>query len=72
MVLERDQWTCHKCHSSKLENNNLELHCHHIDPVVNNPVESADADNCITLCKECHKEVHKTISGCKYSELKCK
>lgn len=71
MVLERDNWICQKCKKSKLDNNELELHCHHIDPVVNNPIESADVDNCITLCKECHKDVHKTISGCKYSELKC-
>jgi 5-methylcytosine-specific restriction enzyme A len=63
MVFERDNCTCQKC-------GNIEsLHCHHIDPVVNNPIESADINNCITLCKDCHKEVHQQ-SGCGYVELR--
>jgi hypothetical protein len=32
MVLERDNWTCQKC------NEVSNLHCHHIDPVINNPI----------------------------------
>jgi len=63
MVLERDNWTCQKC------NDTNKLHCHHIDPVSLNPIESADVDNCITLCVECHKKVHK-IPGCTYYELR--
>jgi len=63
LVLERDNWTCQKCGSTD------ELHCHHIDPVVNNPIESADVDNCITYCVECHKEAHQQ-DGCGYNELK--
>ena len=68
LVLERDNWTCQKCGKSKDEDINLILHCHHIDPVKNNPIESADMDNCVTLCKECHKEAHKR-KGCRYSDL---
>ena len=68
LVLERDNWTCQKCGRSKDEDINLILHCHHIDPVKNNPIESADMDNCITLCKECHKETHRR-KGCRYSDL---
>ena len=68
LVLERDNWTCQKCGRSKDEDINLILHCHHIDPVKNNPIESADMDNCITLCKECHKEAHRR-KGCRYSDL---
>jgi len=64
LVFERDNWSCVKCGIGE------NLHCHHIDPVVNNPLESADIDNCITLCKSCHKKVHKK-GGCKYGELKC-
>ena len=67
MVLARDNYKCVKC-GSILEA--AELHCHHIDPVINNPIESADIDNCITLCKGCHKQVHK-LPGCIYQELKC-
>ena len=65
MVFERDDWTCQRCGETEAE-----LHCHHITGVVQNPIESADVDNCITFCKKCHKSVHKQ-SGCKYYELRC-
>ena len=65
IVLERDNWICTKCENTK------ELHCHHIYPISQNPIESADIDNCIALCIECHKEVHK-LPGCKYNELRKK
>ena len=68
LVLERDNWTCQKCGRNKDEDINLILHCHHIDPVKNNPIESADIDNCVTLCKECHKEAHRR-KGCRYIDL---
>jgi len=64
LVFERDSWSCVKCKEVK------NLHCHHIDPVTNNPIESADINNCVTLCYTCHKEVHK-LPGCKYNEPKC-
>lgn len=64
LVLERDNWTCQKCDRTDT------LHCHHIDPVKNNPIESADVDNCITFCVDCHKKVHQQ-DGCTYNELKC-
>jgi len=64
LVFERDNWLCVKCNSTS------NIQCHHIDPVVNDPLESADLDNCITLCKNCHKEVHKK-EGCRYNELRC-
>ena len=62
MVLARDNYLCVKCSSKEL------LHCHHIYPVSTNPLESADVDNCITLCKDCHKEAHKK-DGCGYEQL---
>lgn len=67
LVLARDDYRCIKCGKGLEES---ELHCHHIDPVSQNPIESADMDNCVILCKECHKEVH-TLSNCKYIALKC-
>lgn len=63
LTFKRDGWACIKCGCTE------HLHCHHIDPVANNPIESADIDNCITLCKWCHKEAHKQ-KGCGYAELK--
>ena len=68
LVLERDNWTCQKCGANKDDDITVTLHCHHIDPVKNNPIESADMDNCITLCKACHKEAHSR-KGCRYSDL---
>lgn len=65
LVLERDNWTCQKCGEV-----DVELHCHHITGVEQNPIESADMDNCLTLCKDCHKVVHKQ-EGCRYVDLQC-
>jgi len=66
LVLLRDNYTCQKCS----EHDNVQLHCHHIYPLNESPITSADMDECITLCKDCHKEVHK-ITGCGYYELRC-
>jgi 5-methylcytosine-specific restriction endonuclease McrA len=67
LVLERDAWKCQKCGKSVDE---VQLHCHHILPLNESPIESADMDNCITLCKKCHKLVHK-LPDCAYHELRC-
>ena len=73
LVLERDNYTCQReeCHKSKAEFPDLILHCHHIFPLNENPVCSADIDNCITLCEECHRWVHLNVPGCSYAELRC-
>ena len=71
MVLERDNWTCQKCGKSKEDFPELELHCHHIFPLNEDPIGSADIDNCETLCAECHQWKHQNIPGCSYKELKC-
>jgi len=63
LVLLRDNYECVRC--EKIE----ELHCHHILPVATDPLLSADIDNCITLCIECHKKVHNQ-DGCTYGELR--
>ena len=63
MVFAQDSWECQLC--SSIEN----LHCHHITGVEQNPIESADIDNCITLCKVCHKYIHSQ-EGCRYYDLR--
>lgn len=68
LVLSRDSYQCQICEAGLDE---AELHCHHITGVGHNPIESADIDNCITLCKKHHKQVH-TLPDCGYHELKCK
>ena len=35
-----------------------------------NPIESTDIDMCITVCKKCHKKIHKK-DGCTYQDLQC-
>ncbi len=65
LVLERDNWTCQKCE------NDDELHCHHYEGVEINPIESADVDNCITLCRKCHNETHQQ-DGCRMVDFKRK
>jgi len=63
-VLKRDGYKCKKCGTS-----DKPLHCHHIYPITQEPLLSADIDCCITLCNICHKNIH-SISGCRYNELK--
>lgn len=67
LVFERDDYTCKMCGNTKKV---VEIHCHHILPLNESPVESADMDNCITLCKKCHKRTH-SLPNCSYNELKC-
>lgn len=64
MVFARDNWECQICGTDD------NLHCHHIEGIKQNPIESADLDNCITLCKTHHKFVHSNV-GCRYFDLKC-
>ncbi len=70
MRFEIDNYTCQKCnkHQSELQ---VGLHCHHLEGIRWEPLESADVDKVITLCKDCHLEVHK-IEGCGYHDMKCK
>jgi hypothetical protein len=65
MVFKRDDYKCVKCGS------NENLHCHHIEGIRWEPLESADIDKCITLCKNCHKAIHMK-EDCRYNDLKCK
>jgi hypothetical protein len=62
LVLERDNYTCQKCGSTE------NLKAHHIKPVKLYPLESADVDNGIILCGECHNKAHH-IPGCSTGEL---
>lgn len=53
-VFERDDYTCVKC-----GHRGGELNAHHIKPFAKYPDHRLDIDNGVTLCKECHKLVHK-------------
>ena len=67
LVLERDNYICQKC-GATLET--AQLHVHHEKSYTLNKIMANDPDNCITLCKECHKKVHSQ-NGCRYADLKC-
>jgi len=67
MRLEIDDKKKKKCEKTIDE---VELHCHHYTGTMQNPIESADVDNTVTVCKQCHKWVH-TQEGCRYFELRC-
>jgi len=66
---EIDNYTCQRCkkHQDELD---VALHCHHIEGIRWEPLESADLDKVITLCKICHEEVHK-IERCTYYDMRC-
>ena len=64
MILERDGYTCQECGS------NTNLVAHHIIPVAEDYIQSADIDNGTCLCSNCHKNKHREINGCGLNELK--
>ena len=67
LCFERDDWVCQICGATQED---AQLHCHHIEGYTQNPRLGNDVANTTTLCKKCHKKVHK-LPGCKYHELKC-
>jgi hypothetical protein len=58
LVIDADGYKCVKCNSTEDG-----LHCHHIYPASTDPLESADVDNCMMVCKDCHIEIHQK-DGC--------
>jgi 5-methylcytosine-specific restriction endonuclease McrA len=67
LVLERDDYTCQKCGATT---ETTQLHVHHEKSYTLNKIMANDPDNCITLCKECHKQVHSQ-KGCRNIDLQC-
>ena len=65
LVFERDDWTCQEC-----DQRGGALNCHHIEGIKWNPLESADMNKCMTVCKKCHVEIHKK-NECGYNDMKC-
>lgn len=69
MRFKIDNYTCQKCGKNQDELK-IGLHCHHIEGIRWEPLESADIDKVISYCKYCHIEVHKQ-KGCGYREMRC-
>lgn len=53
-VFERDNYTCQSCGQI-----GGELNAHHIKPFAQYEALRYDINNGVTLCKECHKEIHR-------------
>lgn len=57
-VFERDNFTCQHCGK-----HGGELNAHHIKPYAKHKELRTNPNNGITLCLECHREVHKKKGG---------
>lgn len=55
-VYQRDEYQCQNCGRRGGAAGNAELHCHHIVP--KSKGGSHDATNLVTLCRNCHNQVH--------------
>ena len=63
MVKERDNYECQICGSKE---NPI---AHHYESIWTNPIESADLDMGITICKDCHIGKAHIEVGCRFSDL---
>lgn len=59
-VFARDNYTCQECGlRSGNGNGYIHLQAHHIKSFINYPLLRFDIDNGLTLCRDCHYEVHR-------------
>jgi thymidylate synthase (FAD) len=58
-VHKKYNWTCQKCGNYPCK----DLHAHHIVPVSQDISKSKDFDNLISVCKNCHHDIHKSIKN---------
>ena len=56
-VFERDNWTCQEC-----KTRGGEIHAHHIKHFAKYPEFRTSIENGITLCKTCHRKIHRAIN----------
>jgi hypothetical protein len=66
LVLARDNYTCQICGSTH------NLHCHHYVGIWQDQLESADMDNCVTLCRNCHIYKAHSQPGCRFVDMRRK
>jgi len=62
-IVSRDGGKCQDCGSPD------SLHVHHAMPVSRFPEFVYDKENCITLCRECHKKRHRFVNDPKEDDL---
>ena len=60
-VFKRDQWECRGCGFVAEGRTGEGLHAHHVTPISEGGSHSLD--NLMTLCEDCHVEVHSSSQG---------
>lgn len=63
-VYQRDAHTCQRCDTKECY-----IQAHHIRPWALFPKDRYDINNGVTLCKKCHKAVHKRGKTSKFLDL---
>ena len=58
-IFERDNWTCQTCGKRSKVGEPVYLEAHHIKGWSKYPKLRYELSNGITLCRECHKLIHK-------------
>lgn len=59
-IFKRDNYTCQECNINLLlSKEHFQLHAHHIIPKAEAPELTLDEENIITLCENCHKNIHR-------------
>jgi len=61
-VFERDNYTCQRCGLKSKKGERIILHPHHIIFLSQAPELAYELDNGVTLCADCHQEVHSEIN----------
>lgn len=60
-VFERDDYTCQICKAKSGNGKSIFLHPHHIKSYTHYPELRFDIDNGLTLCIDCHKNLHRNL-----------
>jgi len=64
-VFERDNYTCKICGDRSRKGHGVVLHAHHIKSFSEYPKLRTDINNGITLCKDCHVNLHRELKRLK-------
>ncbi len=57
-ILKRDNYECQHCKKKRLRKIVRATHVHHIQELKHRPDLALDDDNLISLCFDCHEEMH--------------
>lgn len=57
-ILKRDNYECQHCKKKRLRKIVRATHVHHIQELKHHPDLALDDDNLISLCFDCHEEMH--------------